>query len=112
MKDTIKYRYEPAVIIDDDYRRITCKHIFDFELTREGDDLMVRELTITGHAGCIGHPKTISALVKGRKISELPMEELTEAACGLDSSCGQELAKAIEQIKKDKLPGAVNNQKG
>jgi len=103
MQETIKYTYKPDVVIDDDLRRITCKHIFEFELSRDGEtnQLIVQSLTITGHAGCIGHPKTISALVKGRAISELPLEDLTEAACSLDSSCGQELAKAIEKMKKE-----------
>ena len=101
MEDPIKFKYKPAVIIDDDYRRITCKHIFDFELIREGDDFVIQKLEITGHAGCIGHPKTISALLKGRRLSELPLEDLSEASCLLNSSCAQELAKAIEQMKKE-----------
>ncbi len=101
MEDPIKFRYEPAVIYDEDYRRITCKHIFDFELIREGDDLVIQKLSITGNAGCIGHPKTICALLKGRRVSELPLEDLSEAACSLSSSCSQELAKAIEQTKKE-----------
>lgn len=101
MEEPIKFRYEPEVIYDEEYRRITCKHIFDFELAREGDDFVIREVSITGHSGCIGHPKSISALLKGRRISELPLGELSEASCGLSSSCGQELAKAIGQMKKD-----------
>lgn len=101
MEGPIKFRYEPAVIYDEDYRRITCKHIFDFELIREGDDFVIQKLSISGHAGCIGHPKTISALLKGRRVSELPLEELSKASCSLRFSCSQELAKAIEQMKKE-----------
>jgi len=76
-------------------------HKFEFILEKQGNDIIVQSLNIEGHAGCKGHPKTIEALVKGRKIEELPIEDLIKTGCNNQSSCGQELAIAIERIKKE-----------
>ena len=101
--DIINYTYKPPVVIDSDLRRITCYHLFEFELINKNNDIIIHSLKMTGHAGCKGHPKTISAFVKDRKISDIPLDELAKAECSNESSCAQELVSAIEQIKKDLL---------
>lgn len=77
----------------------TCKSRFEFELVQEENGLRIQRLSISGKQGCKGHPQTIAALVKGRRISSLPLEDLDCAACVRKVSCAQQLVRAIRQIK-------------
>ena len=53
---------------------ITCKDTWRFTLKPLGDnDYRIVELQITGQQGCEGHPKTIAALLQGRRISEVSL---------------------------------------
>ncbi|MBK5112279.1 MAG: TSCPD domain-containing protein [Candidatus Heimdallarchaeota archaeon] len=76
----------------------TCKVSFDFEFVEEEDKIIIKQLTIDGEKGCIGHNKSISLLIRNRAIQDLPLEELTEAGCKKASSCSQQLSKALELL--------------
>ncbi len=80
----------------------TCKVSFNFELKEEEGKIIIKQLTIDGEKGCIGHNKSISLLVRDRVVQDLPIEELKEAGCKRASSCSQELAKALELLLKSR----------
>lgn len=80
----------------------TCKERFDFDLKEIDGELYIDNISIKGETGCLGHPKTISALLKNRKISDLPMEVLDSCTCRRKFSCGQQLVKAIKQLNKER----------
>ncbi|NHJ46574.1 MAG: TSCPD domain-containing protein [Asgard group archaeon] len=94
MTKTETYTYIPRKDID------TCKVSFDFEYIEEDGKIIIKELTVDGERGCIGHNKTMSLLVKDRVVQELPLDELSEAGCRRESSCSQELVKALETMLK------------
>ena len=84
----------------------TCKDRWEFTLEPVGEDYLIRDLVITGSRGCPGHPKTIAILVRGRRLSELDLEALAQAACERDSSCGQTFARLVRSLR-DSLPAAT-----
>lgn len=96
MTETEMYTYNPTDGSD------TCKVSFNFELKEEEGKIIIKQLTIDGEKGCIGHNKSISLLVRDRVVQELPIEELKEAGCKRASSCSQELAKALELLLKSR----------
>ena len=80
---------------------VTCKDTWRFTLQPLGDnDYRIVELQISGERGCEGHPKTIAALLQGRRISELSLEDLSRTECARHQSCGQSLAKVVEDLMK------------
>ncbi|MHA1305672.1 MAG: TSCPD domain-containing protein [Candidatus Heimdallarchaeota archaeon] len=81
----------------------TCKTTFDFELTKDGNEIMISNLTIDGEKGCIGQNKIIPILVKNRKVQEISINDLKEAGCKRASSCGQQLAIALQQILENEF---------
>lgn len=95
MPDIHSFSYTPSEGED------TCKEFFDFELEKKDGAVYIRNLSITGEPGCVGHPKSLCILLKGRDINKLPIEELKAAGCNRNSSCGQELSKALKQLQKD-----------
>ena len=81
----MKYIYEPQGVC-------SMQMIFDIE----GNT--VKDLQIIG--GCPGNTVGVSALIKGKKIDEI-IELLKGIPCGLrETSCPDQLAKALEEIKK------------
>ncbi|MHA1441272.1 MAG: TSCPD domain-containing protein [Candidatus Heimdallarchaeota archaeon] len=92
MTKTHTFRYQPKG--DED----TCKTTFDFELTKEGNEIFISNLTVEGEKGCIGQNKILPVLIKNRKIQEISINDLKEAGCKRASSCGQQLAIALQQI--------------
>ncbi len=81
---------------------VTCKDTWRFTLEPlDGDDYRIVELQISGEEGCEGHPKTIATLLQGRRIGELSLENLSKTDCARDQSCGQTLAKVLEELKKN-----------
>ncbi len=92
MTKTHTFRYQPKE--DED----TCKTTFDFELTKEGNEIIITNLTIEGEKGCIGQNKILPVLIKNRKVQEISIDDLKEAGCERASSCGQQLAIALQQI--------------
>ena len=96
MCKTETFNYSPEAAVD------TCKTLYEFKLSSRSDGTYIEDLIITGPKGCVGHPKTLSALLKGRKAEELPLEDLSLTGCVRKSSCGQEMAKAISAIINSK----------
>ena len=96
MADTKSFTYIPEDGID------TCKLSFDFEYVEEDGEIIIKHLTIDGEKGCIGHNKSIAILIRDKKISEIPIEELKEAGCRRAVSCNQILAKALQEIIEQK----------
>ncbi|MHA1213467.1 MAG: TSCPD domain-containing protein [Candidatus Heimdallarchaeota archaeon] len=76
----------------------TCKTEFIFELEEAEGKNIIKNLTIEGEKGCIGHNKSISILIQGQAIEDIPLEALAEAGCKRASSCSQELAEALQEI--------------
>ncbi len=81
---------------------ITCKDTWRFTLEPvDGDDYRIVELHVTGQKGCEGHPKTIATLLRGRRISEVSLEDLSKTDCARHQSCGQTLGIVLEELKKN-----------
>ena len=82
----MEYRYKPEGV---------CSREMIFDI--EGD--IVKSVKIVG--GCAGNTVGISSLVKGMKIKEV-IEKLKGIPCGYKGrSCPDQLAKALETLKKD-----------
>lgn len=63
------------------------------------DDETIEDVEFLG--GCNGNLKGIAALAKGKKIDEI-IETLKGIKCGFKgTSCPDQLAKALEQIKEE-----------
>ncbi len=74
----------------------TCSQ--EMLITIEGD--IIKKVTIVG--GCAGNTKGISKLVEGMKIDEV-IVKLKGIPCGIrGTSCPDQLAKALEEIKKNR----------
>ena len=79
----------------------TCNRRWIFTLSESADGLVVSDLEITGEPepeGCVGHSKTITALVRGRPINSIGVGALAEATCVRSLSCGQVLARCLREI--------------
>lgn len=71
----------------------TCSSKIDFEIDENN---LVRNVKYTG--GCNGNLKAISALVEGQP-KEKVIKLLKGINCGFkDTSCGDQLARALENI--------------
>jgi uncharacterized protein (TIGR03905 family) len=71
----------------------TCSTEINFDV----EDGKIHNLSFTG--GCNGNLKGIASLVEGQDI-EVVKEKLKGIKCGLkDTSCPDQLAKALEEIK-------------
>jgi len=82
----------------------TCKQTWRFSLTHGAEGWIVEDLQIEDReqaVGCGGHPKTITALVKGRSVKSIDVDALAEAACGRRMACGQALARCLRQIAEE-----------
>lgn len=79
----------------------TCMNSWSFELQQVGSLApVIRALKIgQGSQGCPGHPKTISALVKGRAIDQIDIEALATTDCPRSQSCGQVLGDCVTELK-------------
>ncbi len=72
----------------------TCSSKVEFEL----DSNTVYNVSFTG--GCNGNLKGIASLVEGMD-ADLAIERLKGITCGYkDTSCPDQLARAIEEVKK------------
>ncbi len=71
----------------------TCSTEINFDI----EDGKIHNLSFTG--GCNGNLKGIASLVEGQDI-EVVKQKLKGIKCGLkDTSCPDQLAKALEEIK-------------
>lgn len=76
--------------------RGTCSRQITIELN---DDQTIKSVTFLG--GCNGNLQGISALVKGKKIDEV-INTLKGIDCNMrGTSCPDQLARALEQIKEE-----------
>lgn len=82
----MEYRYRPSGV---------CSREMIIEL--DGD--IIKKLTIVG--GCAGNTVGVSKLVEGMNINEV-IKRLKGIPCGIKgTSCPDQLAKALEEIKKN-----------
>lgn len=71
----------------------TCSKLIDFEI----EDDIIKSVAFTG--GCNGNLQGISSLVRGMDINEA-ISKLKGIKCGFkDTSCPDQLAKALEAYK-------------
>lgn len=71
----------------------TCSSKIEFDV----EDGLVKNVRFTG--GCNGNLKAIAALVEGQP-KEKVISLLKGIKCGFkDTSCGDQLAKALEEVK-------------
>lgn len=70
------------------------------EMIIEIDDDIVKKVTIVG--GCAGNTVGVSRLVEGMQIDEV-IKRLKGIPCGYKgTSCPDQLARALEEIKKNR----------
>ncbi len=83
----MEYRYQP-------------NGVCSYEMIIEVEEDTIKKVTIVG--GCAGNTKGISKLVEGMKIDEV-IEKLKGTPCrDRGTSCPDQLARALEEIKKNK----------
>ena len=71
----------------------TCSTQIEFDI----EDDKVHNVKYTG--GCNGNLKAIASLVEGQEVDKV-IERLNGITCGFKkTSCGDQLAKALEEIK-------------
>ncbi len=81
----MEYRYKPTGV---------CSS--EFVIKMDGD--IIKSVKITG--GCPGNSLAVTSLVEGKNINEV-IAKLKGIPCGLrGTSCPDQLAKALEEIKK------------
>lgn len=74
-----------------------CAKEIEFEIVREGNEDIVKNVRFLG--GCNGNASGISMLVEGMKCSEV-ISRLQGISCGLkDTSCPDQLAKALKEVR-------------
>ena len=72
----------------------TCSTKIDFEI----EDNRLHNVSFT--SGCNGNLKAISKLVEGEKVDDV-INKLSGIKCGFkNTSCGDQLAKALESVKE------------
>lgn len=92
-QDTLKqYQFK---MTDED----TCMRTWTFDIEETDGEQVVKDSFVEyTKQGCNGHPKTISALIKGRKVSEIDLNALKETTCFRSQSCGMSLAACLEAL--------------
>lgn len=77
------------------YPKGVCSTKMDFDI----ENNKIHNLTVTN--GCNGNLKAISVLLEGQDIHEVK-NKLKGIKCGFrDTSCPDQLSKALEEIEKD-----------
>ena len=72
----------------------TCSKKIDFEI----EDNKIHNVEFTG--GCNGNLKAIASLVEDQEMDQV-INKLKGITCGFkNTSCGDQLAKALEEIKE------------
>ena len=72
----------------------TCSRQIIFEVT---EDNLIKDVKFIG--GCSGNLQALSRLVKGKPIDEV-ISTLKGIKCRSNTSCGDQLAIALEQYKR------------
>ncbi len=79
----------------------TCMKHWTFTLMEKRDETIIRSIKIKPSGeGCVGHPKTIMALVRDTPLEALDIERLSTTKCIRTTSCGMSLATCIKEISK------------
>lgn len=82
----------------------TCKLTWRFYISEKNGDKVIEDLQIEEREqveGCMGHPQTLSILLKGRSTNSINIKELEETYCKKWISCGQILAKCLKKINEN-----------
>lgn len=83
----MEYRYKP-------------NGVCSYEMIIEVEEDIVKKVTIVG--GCAGNTVGVSKLVEGMKVDEV-IKRLKGIPCGYKgTSCPDQLARALEEIKNNK----------
>ena len=92
---TVKERVVEFDLSDQD----TCMKHWTFTLEEHDDHTVIKSVGIKPSAeGCVGHPKTIMALVRDIPVAALDTERLSRTKCVRTTSCGMNLAACVEAI--------------
>ena len=75
----------------------TCSRQIIFEVT---EDNLIKDVKFIG--GCSGNLQALSRLVKGKPIDEV-ISTLKGIKCRSNTSCGDQLAIALEQYKRKQV---------
>ena len=77
----------------------TCMKHWTFTLEESDNQTIIRSIKIKPSAeGCVGHPKTIMALMKNAPVAAIDTESLTKTRCVRSTSCGMNLGSCVSAI--------------
>lgn len=76
------------------FTRGTCSRQINYDVTEEG---LVKNVQFIG--GCRGNLQAVARLVEGKHIDEV-ISLLSGIACRGNTSCGDQLAKALSKYKE------------
>ena len=77
----------------------TCMKHWSFTIQGSGDDTVITSIKIKPSGeGCVGHPKTIMALVQNSPVSGLDIDRLAATKCMRTKSCGMNLASCAKAL--------------
>ena len=79
----------------------TCMKRWVFNLKQDSGEPVIESVEIERERqGCVGHPKTISALVRNVPVNALDVEALSQTQCARSTSCGMVLASCVSAIQE------------
>lgn len=82
----------------------TCMKHWTFTVQGEGKECVIQSVKIKpSPEGCVGHPKTIMALVRDMPVSTLDIDRLHSTKCVRSKSCGMNLASCVGSIAAGKI---------
>ena len=82
----------------------TCMKHWTFTVQGTGKECVIQSVKIKpSPEGCVGHPKTIMALVRNTLASSLDFDRLNSARCVRSKSCSMNLASCVESIAAGKI---------
>ena len=77
----------------------TCMKHWAFTLEVGADEAIIKSISIKPSGeGCVGHPKTIMALVRDVPAKSIDTERLAKTKCVRKTSCGMNLAACVKTI--------------
>lgn len=77
----------------------TCMKHWSFTVQEDENETIIKSIKIKPSGeGCVGHPKTIMALVKDTPIQSLDLGSLSQTKCIRTTSCGMNLSSCIKAI--------------
>ena len=82
----------------------TCTDYWTFHMKEEEGRPIIESVKIDrDRQGCVGHPKTITALMKNIPVDALDVGALAETTCVREQSCGMNLGSFIQTIRESQL---------